>query len=315
MGDLMHALPAINDAVKHHPSIEFDWVVDGSFAEVCHWHPSVKSTIHTAHRRWKKQKWQSWKSGELKTIYQQLNEQDYDHVIDLQGNIKSAVVAKLRRGDVHGYDKNSCRESIASWAYQSSHAVSRQLHAVTRQRQLLAKALSYAVPEGQPDYGVDLSTFPLPDMELPEQYCVFVHNASHEKKLWPLESWQQLTQKVTELGYSVLLPCGNDAEFARAKEIAVGSDKAIALPKMSLNSMAAIISRAKACVCSDTGLAHMAAVAATPAITLYALTDIKLIGTEGKNQQHIVAGSHNGLPPSMATISADSVFAKLKGNL
>ena len=314
MGDLMHALPAINDAVKQFPEIEFDWVVDASFAEVCHWHPAVKHTIHTAHRRWKKQKWQSWQNGELKTFYRELNEGDYDLIIDLQGNIKSAVVAYLRRGAVHGYDKKSCRESIASMAYQYPHPVSRELHAVTRQRQLMASALQYPVPEDEPDYGVDLSHFPLPDINLPERFCVFVHIASHEKKMWPVEAWQSLAQKVTALDYPVLLPCGSDAEFERAKAIAAASSQAIALSKMSLNEVAAIIARATACVCSDTGLAHMAAVAGTPAITLYALTDIKLIGTEGKNQTHIVAKASDGVA-SMADISVETVYEKLREKL
>jgi heptosyltransferase-1 len=63
-------------------------------------------------------------------------------------------------------------------------------------------------------------------------------------------------------------------------------------------------------LCSDTGLAHLAAVAATPAITLYAVTDTNLIGTLGDNQRHIVASEdiNNG---SMADISVDRVWSEL----
>jgi len=61
--------------------------------------------------------------------------------------------------------------------------------------------------------------------------------------------------------------------------------------------------------CSDTGLAHLAAGAATPAIPLYAVTDTNLIGTVGDNQSHIVSskGTNNG---SMADISVDRVWAE-----
>ena len=38
MGDLMHALPALTDAVNNVPEISFDWVVDENFAEVPKWH-------------------------------------------------------------------------------------------------------------------------------------------------------------------------------------------------------------------------------------------------------------------------------------
>ena len=40
MGDLMHALPALTDAAKQIPEIEFDWVVDENFSEIPLWHPN-----------------------------------------------------------------------------------------------------------------------------------------------------------------------------------------------------------------------------------------------------------------------------------
>ncbi len=52
MGDLMHALPALTDAARAIPGIQFDWVVDESFAEVPGWHPAVNQVIRSAHRRW-----------------------------------------------------------------------------------------------------------------------------------------------------------------------------------------------------------------------------------------------------------------------
>lgn len=308
MGDLMHALPALTDAAARFPDIEFDWVVDESFAEVPLWHPAVKNVIKTAHRRWKKNLKQSISKGELKSFYQTLRQRPYDAIVDMQGNLKSAVVSWLSPQAVNGYDKNSCREQPAQWAYRYAHPVSKQLHAVERQRQLMAAALGYSLTGSPPDYGVDLSQYPSPDLKLPDQAIVFVHNASKPEKMWPLEHWQKLLAKVTEQGTPVLLPCGNEEEHTRAKAIAGDNPLATALPKMSLNSMAAILSRAKAAVCSDTGLAHMAAVAKLPAITLYAVTDTRLIGTEGQNQHHIVANNQG----PMAAISVAQVWQQLQ---
>ncbi|MEX0615969.1 MAG: lipopolysaccharide heptosyltransferase I, partial [Methylophaga sp.] len=84
MGDLMHALPALTDAVEAIPGIEFDWVVDEAFAEVPQWHPAVKNVITTSHRRWKKSTWQTLTGGEPRTFYQELNASDYDVVVDMQ---------------------------------------------------------------------------------------------------------------------------------------------------------------------------------------------------------------------------------------
>jgi len=318
MGDLMHALPAITDAVNAMPDIEFDWVVDESFEEVPNWHSAVKNTIVTAHRRWKKNLITAIKKDELRTFYQSLNKNDYDVIVDLQGNLKSAFVSFLRHGDVHGYNRKTCREWPAHWAYKHHYCVGRKQHSIERQRHLFAKIFAYEKPNTAVNYGVDLQNLPLPDMMLPKKYLVFVHNASWPTKLWPVEYWQSLINKVALQGYSVLLPCGSDREYERAQSIAKVNSAAIALSKMSLNAMAAILCHAQAAVCSDTGLAHMAAVTKTPAITLYAVTDTLLIGTLGECQHHIVADG--GVDhAAMGDISVDSVFEKLntllpKGN-
>ena len=53
MGDLMHALPALTDASKAYPGIQFDWIVDEKFSAVPSWHPNVSKIITTNHRTWK----------------------------------------------------------------------------------------------------------------------------------------------------------------------------------------------------------------------------------------------------------------------
>ena len=329
MGDLMHALPAISDAAKAIPNIEFDWVVDQAFADVPLWHPNVKRVIKTAHRQWRKQPISAWRNGRLSNFYRQLNEQDYDAVIDLQSNLKSAFVSWLSKGDVHGLDKDCCREKPAHWAYKYRYTVNTKQHSIEKMRELMAQALNYDLPDQPADYGVDLSVYPLPKLgfELPKKYLLFVHNASWLTKLWSLSSWQALVNKAAEHGYSVLLPCGNDEEFQRAQQIANVNPQAFALPRLSLNDIAAITYHAKGAVCSDTGLAHLAAVEGLPAVTIYGATDTKLIGTYGKNQTHInskfecspcykrqcsLEQASNGEPVCMDNIAVENVWCTLE---
>ena len=328
----MHALPALTDAANTFPEIEFDWVVDQAFADVALWHPNVRRVIKTAHRQWKKQPYITWKEGQLLTFYHELNADDYDVVVDLQSNLKSAVVSWLRKGDVHGFDKEHCREKPAQWAYKHQYQVEIKQHAIGKLRELMAKVLAYDKPSSPADYGVDFNQYALPQLEfeLPERYLLFVHNASWITKLWPISSWQTLVKKAIDKGYSVLLPCGNDEEYQRAQQIAQVSEKAHALPKLSLNEMAALTHKAQGAICSDTGLAHLAAVAAIPTVTIYGATDTQLIGTYGKHQQHIVSdlacspcykrlcpldNADNGQPVCMAKIDAETVWHRLESHL
>lgn len=332
MGDLMHALPALTDAAQAIPGIEFDWVVDKNFSAVPLWHPAVKNVITTAHRQWKKNLIQSWRNGAFSDFHRQLNQHDYDLVIDLQNNMKSATVSWFYKGDVHGLDKGYCREKFAYKAYRHRYAIPLNQHAIDRMRQMLSQALNYPLTDTAPDYGADFSQYALPELEfdLPKKYVIFVHNASWMSKLWPLTSWQKLVQRATEQGYSVLLPCGNDAEYERAKQIAQVSTKAYALAKLSLNDVAALVHHAQGAVCSDTGLAHLCAVAGIPAETIYGSTATELIGTVGQHQAHIISDfdcapcykrtcprpdSVNGAPVCMEAITPEQVWHRLVGRL
>jgi heptosyltransferase I len=289
MGDLMHALPALTDARSVFPDIEFDWVVDEAFAEVPGWHPAVRQVIHSAHRRWKKNLGQSIFNGQLRDFYRKLNADDYDVVIDAQNNLKSALIAGLRRGHSHGLDKASIREQPAHWAYHYHHPADKSQHAIERQRQLLAQAIGYDKPLSAPDYGIRRERMQLPDIVLPANYLVFVHNASWTTKLWPESHWHQLIKKAAQAGYHVLLPCGNDAELQRAERLAEHHDNAIALPKLPLSQIGAILGQAAGAVCCDTGLCHLAGILGVPSVSFYGPTSAALIGATGLNQQHLIA--------------------------
>lgn len=54
MGDVLHTLPALTDAMRAIEGIRFDWVVEENFAQIPGWHPAVDRVIPVAIRRWRK---------------------------------------------------------------------------------------------------------------------------------------------------------------------------------------------------------------------------------------------------------------------
>ena len=307
MGDLMHALPALTDAAKQIPNIEFDWVVDENFSEVPLWHPKVKSVITTNHRSWKKNIFSTSLINELKSIKSTLNNTNYHAVIDMQNNLKSAAVSFLVKDSVHGLDKGSAREYPSHLAYKFKYKVSKENHAITRQRQLLALSLNYEFDTKDIDYGIQNDNFERPNLELPNKYLFLVHNASWPTKMWSISRWQELIQLINGEGYMAILPSGSKEEFKRAQEIASISTDALAIPPQSLNRTAYIIENAAGCICSDTGLAHLSALLGKPSVTLYSVTDEKLIGTRGNNQTHIISSDSK-----MDSITSQRAWEELK---
>ena len=293
MGDLMHALPALTEAKSHIEDISFDWVVDTNFASVPSWHPLVNRIITTDHRNWKKHLFSKDSRKSLKEAINQINENDYDLVVDMQNNLKSAFISYLCKHEVVGMDLKSTREYPAHLAYSKKINVDKKLHAIERQKKLLGDALGYDYKRKHIDYGVSFKNFVEPDIKLPNKYIILVQNASWVTKQWSIENWQQLIQYLENKSIDMLLPSGNLKELKRAKEICSVSERAQAIDLMSLNKIAYIIKNADFCICSDTGLAHLSALTGTPSITLYGPTKTSLIGTTGINQNHLVGNNEN----------------------
>lgn len=289
MGDVIHALPALTDAQQAIPGIQFDWVIDESFHEVATWHNSVDCVIQSAHRRWRKTIFQTLRQGELIQCYRALRRRDYDLVLDAQGNFKSALIARCAHGTRAGLDKASASESIASLAYQTRYSVTKNNHAIARLRELFSKALNYPLPETPPDFAIQRDKLQPLDITLPKSFFIFVHNASWESKWWPEAYWKTLVKRAQEDNTHVVIPWGNAVEKARAERLAAHQEHVIVLPKITLSQAAFVIARAKAAICIDTGLGHLAAALNIPAINLYGPTDPGLIGTTGQNQLHLRA--------------------------
>ena len=145
LGDVIHTLPALTDAMAARPELRFDWIVEEAFSEVPGWHPAVERVIPIALRRWRKQPLSSFSGPEWRDFRRTLGAAHYDRVIDAQGLIKSALVSRLARAPVYGFDRHSAREGAAALAYQNRIPVPRQMHAVERTRQLFAGALDLSL--------------------------------------------------------------------------------------------------------------------------------------------------------------------------
>ena len=285
MGDVIHTLPAISDAAVMIPGIRFDWVVEEAFAEIPAWHPAVDKVIPVALRRWRKQPLRTWREGHWARFTSDLRAHDHDLVIDAQGLLKSALITRYSDAPVHGLDKRSAREPLASRFYQRRHAVPRGQHAVERVRQLFAAALGYELPAQPVGYGLDRSRLTCHAVD--PAHLVFLHGTTWATKHWPEIYWRELAQRATQQGFRVSLPWGDDAEYQRALRISAGLSGVEVLPRLDLHGLAAELAGAGGCVAVDTGLGHLAAALDVPTVSLFGPTDAGLTGAWGAGQLHL----------------------------
>lgn len=286
MGDVIHTLPAITDAVKAFPSITFDWVVEENFVEIPRLHPQIKTIIPVAIRRWRKnltakKTWTEWHD------FREQLKNHYDYIIDAQGLLKSALLSRFAKGVTCGFDKHSAREPLASLFYQRKFSVEKNQHAITRLRNLFSQVLGYPQPDSIPEYGVDRAQFC--DETVAKPYLVFLHGTTWPTKHWPEEYWIELAKRASQAGLRVKLLWGNETEKVRAQRIASCVDNVEVLPKLKLMEITKVLANAQAIVGVDTGFGHLAALLNVPTISLYGPTNAALTGALGQNQIHLSA--------------------------
>lgn len=291
LGDVIHSLPALTDAARAIPGIQFDWVVEEGFAEIPAWHPAVAQVIPVALRRWRKNLWQTLRSGEWARFKQCLRESEYDLVIDAQGLLKSALLTRYVEAPVAGLDGDSAREPLASRFYDRPQTVAWGQHAVERVRQLFAQSLNYPLPATVGDYGLDRAKLLAGEAATP--YLLFLHGTTWPSKHWPESYWRELAVQLDGQGWALRLPWGNELEKARAERIVDGLARARVLPKLNLLGVAKAIAGARACVAVDTGLGHLAAALDVPTVSLYGPTLPGRVGAYGRGQVHLCATGVN----------------------
>lgn len=299
LGDVIHNLPVVTDLLAHFPAVEIDWVVEESFAEIPRLHPGVREVIPVALRRWKKRLWSPATWQEIGAARRQLAAQTYDAILDTQGLLKSALIARQARGPRLGYDAAAAREALAARCYDAGFFVPKTLHAVERNRRLAAAALGYTVAP-QLDYGLPRSSAGPNRLS-----AVLLTATSRADKLWPEGHWVSLGRALASRGLSVLLPGGSLAERQRAERLARQIPGAQAIPPMSLTGLAELLAHARFAVGVDTGLSHLAAALGTPIVALYTATDPGLTGVLGQGWFRNLGGRAE--PPSVQAVLTELV--------
>lgn len=313
LGDVIHMLPAVTDAARARPGLVVDWLVEESFSAIPVWHPAVRRVLPIAMRRWRKN-WtrpDTWRQvGAARAL---LKSEAYDLVVDTQGLFKSALWAHAAQGLRCGYDSDSAREPLAARFYDRRFSVPREMHAIERNRRLLAQALDYALDEVGPDYGLTGLAARLPPlaMDLPRRYVVGLHGTSRQDKEWPVAQWKGLAAALQAAGWPVVLPWGSEAERLRALEIANAVPGTVALPRLGLDALAVILDHADGVVGVDTGLMHLAAGLGKPGLALYTATRPALTGVV--SDRHATGDLDNRSTPAGLTTEAviDGMLARL----
>lgn len=271
LGDVVHNLPVVSDLVAMQPALTIDWVVEEAFAVIPRLHPQVSRVLPVAVRRWRRAPWGSDVRAEVCRFLNDLRGVTYDAVIDTQGLLKSAWIARAAHGVRHGLDWSSSREPLA-WFYEHTYRVPWGQHAVERNRSLAAQAMGYAITTPA-RYGVTAAARDFAWLSGRSYYAVLLHATSAERKLWSEAHWIELGRTLAARGVTSVLPWGAEAERLRSERLAQHIPQSIVPERMDLAALASLLAQARVVVGTDTGLTHLAGALGVPTVGLYCATD------------------------------------------
>lgn len=275
MGDIIHAMVALQYIKKVNPSLRIDWIVEQGFANILEKNPHIDNILAVNLKAIKQNKKYIFKEI---THIRKYAENNYDLVVDAQGLFKSAIVAKLLGKKRAGFSRDSIRERIASYFYDQKIEIAYNANTIDRNVKVMSEPLGIKI---SPQMIQDKESFlfyekceVLKHLSEQKKNIIFVIGSTWESRNYPKEKFAQLANTLAQ---NVLIVWGNNEEKERAEWITAQSKYASVLPKINLNDLKAIIGNSDLLIGNDTGPTHMAWGMNVASITLFGPTPVNRV--------------------------------------
>lgn len=278
MGDILHSMPAVTALRLAHPDWTIHWAVEPQWAELfcaegarprTRAMPLVDKIYRVPAKRWARE----WNHGstrtELAALCRQLRAEHYDVALDLQGAVRSALLARAS-GAARVVGEATPREWAAKWLFKERIAT-RGVH-VIEQSVEVASALGPApLMAAPPLLPVDPAS-EAKAADLLEPLVLLSPGAGWGAKRWPPARYGAVARALMERGFHVLVNCGPH-EQALAEEIQQTSGGGVRVVVASLSELIAITRRAALVIAGDTGPLHLACALGRPTVAIFGPTD------------------------------------------
>jgi heptosyltransferase I len=295
LGDIIHAMVALQIIKQQMPDIEIDWIVEERFAGILQGNPDISQILTVNLKALKKNKLMFVKEIKKIRCYAKAN---YDLVIDAQGLIKSAITARFLGKHIAGFDKNSAREKAASWFYDVKITSAYHENTIDRNALVLSESLGFKITNSQilakrPFLFAANANNDLFDAYFPKisKTIIFVIGSTWESRNYPTEKFVKIAQDLQE---NCLVIWGNAQEKRKADWMAKQCANITVLPQLDLNDLKAVIAKADLVIGNDTGPTHIAWALNKPSITIFGPTPISRVYQTDINE---VVKSHSLVNP------------------
>ena len=276
LGDIVHAIPVAAALRRAYPAARIDWLVSGKHREILDLVPAIN------HRLSIKDRSDAEEGETLMSAIGSIRRTRYDVAIDLQGLIKSAIIARLSGAStVVGFNGKYSRESMARMFYTNVHdpggdgmyAPSEKRHVVDINLGMLN---AIGITPGPPEFPLAPVSSGVADSMRAEaggRYALLNPGAAWPNKRWPAPRLAALAIALRERQHLRSVVLWGPGELDLAQDVvATAAGAAILTPRTSVADIVALARSASVMVSGDTGPTHIAAAVGTPIVGIYGPT-------------------------------------------
>ncbi len=271
IGDIVHAVPVAANLRVHDPALEIDWVVEAALAPLVAMITPVTNTISVRTRA-------VLGTGGWVDAVRALRARNYDAALDVQGLVKSAVLARgsgARR--VIGFERAALREPAAAWGYSETVVAQQGEHVIDRNLSILrALDVPVADPRACPIEPGEPSLAVAAFLAKADRARIAIVNpgANWPNKRWPPAHFAAVALHLARAhGMTPVVTWGPGDEALVEAVVQASGGLVRAAPPTSLRDFLVLARRASIVVSGDTGPLHLAAAMATPIVGVYGPTD------------------------------------------
>ena len=269
LGDVVHAIPAAAALRRAYPAAQIDWVTHPTYLSLVGLVEGVDEVIGVDTRSWR-----PGVPGNVTGTLARLRRTAYDVVLDLQGLLKSAALARAVGGRrTVGFAPPSLREPSARFLYTETVDVSGAVHVI---EQNLAACAALGVADPTIRFPVRIPPSTAVDglvRDSRDGFALLNAGAAWPNKRWPPERFGAVAEVLQrDLRLPSVVMWGPGERSLAASVVAASSGAARLAPTMTIPDLVALVRAARVMVSGDTGPLHLATAVGTPVVGLFGPT-------------------------------------------
>lgn len=280
IGDVIHALPAVPAIKAAMPDAEISWVVESRSAGILRGNELISNLIEVDTRSLRKGLSVEEMLREIGRQVKEIRKFKFDIAIDLQGLLKSAVIAKLSGAPKRiGFSRKDLREPASRLFYTGSVKMLSKMHIIRRNLAVVAGALNIPVPDSNFDFPVFTSQDDVNEAEgiasrAGADFAILNPAGGWVTKLWHAEKFGELADMLwEECGLASVVATGpGEGELAQ-KVLQNSRSGKVILTEPTLKGFYELARRAQVYVGGDTGPTHLAVAAGAPVVGIFGPTE------------------------------------------